>query len=244
MICALVLAAGRSRRMGTQKLLLPIPVPSTGSKNDALPSSGGADVSPSSSCGTDISLSSSSDTGVSPVASQDQHRHVKPMIAHIIDQVLTSPVEHVLVVVGADPRVPAALADRPLTLVANPEPEGDMLSSVRCGLRALPDGCDAVLVVLGDQPTVNPEVIAEMIRTFHETAHSIVVPVWQGTRGHPLLFSAAYREEILSDHDAVGLRGLLHAHPDQIHELDAADPAVLSDVDLPEDYEREVGSGQ
>jgi molybdenum cofactor cytidylyltransferase len=166
------------------------------------------------------------------------------MIAHVIDQVLTSPVEHFVVVVGSDPRVSAALADRPLTLVANPEPEGDMLSSVRCGLRALPDGCDGVLVVLGDQPAVRPELIVEMIRAFRETGRTIVVPTWHGTRGHPLLFSAAYREEILRDHNAIGLRGLLHAHPDEIHELDAADPAVLSDVDLPEDYDREVGSGQ
>jgi hypothetical protein len=36
------------------------------------------------------------------------------------------------------------------------------------------------------------------------------------------------------------LRGLLAAHPDEVFELPTDDPAVLSDMDLPEDYLREL----
>ena len=85
------------------------------------------------------------------------------MIARIVDEVLRSPVDRVFVVVGPDGgRIAEALAGRRVEFVTNPDPEAEMLSSVRCGLRAMPEDCEAVLVVLGDQPGVTAEVIATL----------------------------------------------------------------------------------
>jgi len=78
-----------------------------------------------------------------------------------------------------------------------------------------------------------------MVRAFEASGMGIVVPVHRGERGHPLLLSVRYRAEILERHDAVGLRGLLAAHPEDVLELEVADPAVLSDMDEPDDYRRE-----
>lgn len=191
MICAVVLAAGESRRMGCQKLLLPYG-PTT-------------------------------------------------VIEHIVDQLLDSAVEEVLVVVGhgAD-EVEAALAGRPVTTVAHPEYRAGMLSSVRCGLRALPSSGRAVLVALGDQPSITHDLVDKMVRAFDETTKPIVVPLYRGGRGHPLLFSMRFGDEILTRYDEVGLRGLLHAHPDEVFELAVSTPAALSDMDTPEDYAREM----
>ena len=47
-----------------------------------------------------------------------------------------------------------SLAGKSLTFVVNPDAAGDMLSSVRCGLKALPAECNAAIVILGDQPTI------------------------------------------------------------------------------------------
>lgn len=192
MICAVVLAAGLSRRMGAQKLLLPF---------------GG-----------------------------------KTVIAHIVDQILASEVDETYVVVGHEgERVRQELSGRHVTIVSNPDYESGMLSSVRCGLAALPEGCRAVLVALGDQPSVTSRLIGEMIRAYEITEKKILVPAYDGRRGHPLLFSAEYRHEILSHYDDVGLRGLLHAHPDDVFELDVSISTVLCDMDNPEDYRRELG---
>ena len=193
MICAIVLAAGRSRRMGVQKLLL---------------RSGG-----------------------------------KTVIAHIVDQLLQSAVERIFVVAGADgARIAQALSDRPVAIVPNPDPEADMLSSVRCGLRALPPQCAAVLVALGDQPSITAELVNEMLRSFAACGKGILAPTHGGRRGHPLLISTRYRDEILTGYDAIGLRGLLHAHPDDVFDLPASTPSVLSDVDTPADWRRERAS--
>jgi molybdenum cofactor cytidylyltransferase len=191
MICSIVLAAGRSRRMGAQKLLLPL---------------------------------------------GDQ-----TVIARIVDEVLLSPVDRIFVVVGPDgARIAEALAGRRVEFVTNPDPEAEMLSSVRCGLRAMPEDCDAVLAVLGDQPGVTADVIAAIVQAYNTSGRGIVIPTHNGRRGHPLLFSMLYRDEILTRHDDVGLRGLLHAHPEDVCELEFSTPNVIDDMDLPEDYERET----
>jgi molybdenum cofactor cytidylyltransferase len=114
---------------------------------------------------------------------------------------------------------------------------------VRWGLRALPETCAAILVVLGDQPDLTAELIARLIQAYCAARPGIVVPTYRGQRGHPLLFDSRYREEILTGYDHVGLRGLLLAHPEAVVELAVESPGILEDVDVPEDYRRIIGRG-
>ncbi len=191
MICAIVLAAGRSRRMGAQKLLLPF-----GSKT---------------------------------------------VIAHIVDQFTASSVDEVYVVVGCQGKqVSHELSGRSVSIVNNSNYKSGMLSSVRCGLHAISQQCRAVLVVLGDQPSVTIKLIDQMLQNFTSTEKQILVPLYNGKRGHPIMFSAAYRKEILTHYDNVGLQGLLYAHKDDIFELSVTASGVLSDMDYPQDYQREL----
>ena len=195
MICAIVLAAGSSRRMGVQKLLLPF---------------GG-----------------------------------KTVITHIIDQLLESSIDHVHVVVGHQAeRIRREISDRPVSIVTNAHYTSGMLSSVRCGLRNLPAQCRVVLVALGDQPSIRSALINRMLRSFATCKKNILVPLYKGKRGHPILFSITYRDAILTHYEEVGLRGLLHAHPDDVCELTVSTSSVLSDMDYPEDYRRELSIDQ
>ena len=193
MICAVVLAAGRSTRMATQKLLLPY--------------------------------------------------RGRTIIGHVVDEVLGSRVDRTLVVTGEDQERVTASLDRAVTFVPNPDPEGDMLSSVRCGVRAVPAGCDAVLILLGDQPAVTGEVIRSIVEARRLHGDSIIVPVYGGRRGHPILIPMRYAREVLTAHDGVGLRGLLMAHPDAVLEVPVDVPGVLEDIDTPEDYRAASGDG-
>jgi molybdenum cofactor cytidylyltransferase len=188
MICAIVLAAGRSRRMGTQKLLLPW---------------GG-----------------------------------KSVIAQVVDEI-GSGCDQVFVVTGADGHaVRAALADRAVNFVVNPQPESEMLESVRCGLRALPEECEGVLIIPGDQPTISAETVREIIRAFNETDATIVIPTFHGERGHPMVFHTKFREEVLTGFNGEGLNVLRKKHHSEVLELPLSAPQVLEDLDTPEEYER------
>jgi len=193
MICAVVLAAGLSHRMGVQKLLLPF--------------SG------------------------------------KTVIAHIVDTLLASTIDEVHIVVGHQAeRIISELSGRAVSVVNNPDYNSGMLSSVRCGLRSLPEDCRAVMVVLGDQPSITAGLVDQMLQYFTTTGENILVPIYKGKRGHPIVFSSHYRDEILTQYGDVGLRGLLHSHPNDIYELTVSDASVLCDMDYPEDYRREIGS--
>jgi molybdenum cofactor cytidylyltransferase len=191
MIDAIVLAAGRSLRMGTQKLLLPF-------------------------------------------AGQT-------VIGHIVEQVLAAPLRSAFVVVAAgDASVRSALADRPFSFVENPEPEGDMLSSVRAGIRALPRDTSAAMIVLGDQPSIRSDVVRSLLDAQQSSGRGIVAPVYGGKRGHPMLVAARHFRELLTGHDGIGLRGLLAAHHYDVFDLPVSDEGVLADIDYPEDYMREL----
>jgi molybdenum cofactor cytidylyltransferase len=185
MICAMVLGAGASQRMGTQKLLLPW----------------GA----------------------------------KTVIEHIVDKLLASRIDQVLVITGRDhARLALTLANAPVTLVHNNRYAQGMLSSVRCGLRALPETCHGVLVALGDQPTLETPTVDRLLDQFSPHA-GIVLPVYQGKQGHPLLFSRTYIPEILAQYEDTGLRGLLQVHDQAIQEVTVDSPTILQDIDTPDD---------
>jgi len=193
MICAIVLAAGRSERMGTQKLLLPL---------------GG-----------------------------------KPVVTRIVDELQRCTLHETIVVVGRDAgQVHAALRDRAVTFVANPDFTGDMLSSIRCGLRTLPTQCKAVLIVLGDQPNITAQLVIELVAAFRKSGRGIAVPTHNGHRGHPLLIARRFHDELLRQHEDVGLLGLLDAYPDEVFRLEIANAAILDDMDTPEDYQRHLNS--
>jgi molybdenum cofactor cytidylyltransferase len=191
MICAIVLAAGRSSRMGSQKLLLPF-------------------------------------AG-------------KTVITHIVDQLLASVIDKVYVVVGHEPnRIAKELSGRPVTIVTNPDYESGMLSSVRVGFEALPADCETVLVALGDQPSLASEMVDNMVRSFIKSGKGILMPLYNGKRGHPIIVARHYQQEILTHYDEIGLRGLLYAHPDDIFELKVSTSSVLQDMDYPEDYRHAI----
>jgi len=191
MICAIVLAAGCSSRMGTQKLLLPF--------------------------------------GQGTV------------ISHIVNQLLKSKVTKTYVVVGhKSEQIIEELSDKPITIVHNPEYKSGMLSSVRAGIRDLPQECDAVLIALGDQPSITTNLIDEIIRYFSVTDKKIIVPKYNDKRGHPILFSNIFKNEILTNFDDVGLRGILRAHDNDVYEMNVTDCSVISDMDYPQDYQQEI----
>jgi len=187
MIWAVVLAAGESRRMGTQKLLLPF---------------GGTTV-----------------------------------VAAVVRTAQASRAGGTLVVLGADrDAVRLELEPRGVEFALNRDFPLGMLSSVQAGFKALPAGAEAAVVMLGDQPFLPSRVVDTVIKAYEEGGKGIVIPVFQGRRGHPVLIDLKYRDEVLALDPAEGLRRLLRAHPDDILEVEAGDANILRDLDTPEDY--------
>jgi molybdenum cofactor cytidylyltransferase len=150
-------------------------------------------------------------------------------------------VDGVLVVLGhRSAEIAAALAGEDVETVFNPRyPEG-MLASVQAGAAAAPPDAEWLLIALGDQPSLRPEVVRTLLDAACAGAESILVPSYGGRRGHPLLIHARHREEIAGLPAEAGLRELLARHPEAIRHVVVPDEGVLRDMDTPDDYRREL----
>lgn len=163
------------------------------------------------------------------------------VIRQVVRSLKSSPVARVLVVLGhRSEEIVAHLEGSGAEIVLNPRyPEG-MLTSVQAAVAAAPVTTEWFLVALGDQPSLRPETVEHLLREAEAGDATILVPSYDGRRGHPLLIHASHRDEIASLDGAVGLRELLLRHPNVVHHVVMPEEGVLLDMDTPEDYQREL----
>ena len=165
----------------------------------------------------------------------------RTMIEHVVDTVLASAVDEVVVVLGCQAEaVQQALADRPVRGVVNTAWEEGLATSLRAGLAAASPQAEAVLFVLGDQPRLTAQTIDRLLAHYRTTRCPIVVPVYRGRRGNPVLFARSLFPELLALQGDVGGRVLLEKQRADIAEVDVGSDEILLDVDTLEDYEAQV----
>jgi molybdenum cofactor cytidylyltransferase len=159
------------------------------------------------------------------------------ILGTVIDHIVQSTVDETLVVLGSNrENIEEVIKDLPVKSVYNPSFKEGMLSSAQKGFGSLPEEAEAALIFLGDQPKIPTSVIDQVIRAYHSSEKGIVIPVYDRKRGHPVLISTKYREEVSHLNPQIGLRELIHNHPEDILEVDLDSPSILEDIDTPEDY--------
>jgi molybdenum cofactor cytidylyltransferase len=164
------------------------------------------------------------------------------ILERVVDTLLNAEVGEVIVVLGhvAD-RVRVVLGNRPVKAVVNESYRQGMLSSVKCGVRAISADCNAVLFALGDQPHIESAVVREVIQAYRAQDTGIVIPRYAGKKGHPIIINLPrYREAILNLPEHVGLNALMQAHADDVRLIDVATEDIIRDIDEPADYTREL----
>ncbi len=155
----------------------------------------------------------------------------------VIDHIVQSTVDETLVVLGSNrEKIEEVIKDLPVKSVYNPSYKEGMLSSAQKGFGSLPEEAEAALIFLGDQPKIPTSVIDQVIRAYLSSEKGIVLPVYDQKRGHPVLISTKYREEVAHLNPQIGLRELIHNHPEDILEVDLDSSSILEDIDTPEDY--------
>jgi len=126
----------------------------------------------------------------------------------------------------------AALA--PEVVVINKEWQKGQLSSIHAGLRSLPEGTtDGVLLCPVDHPLVSSHLIDLLVKAFRSQGKSIIMPTWEGHRGHPVLFSAKLYPELLAAPADVGARAVVWAHQSDIYELVTGEEGVVLNLNDP-----------
>ena len=163
-------------------------------------------------------------------------RDGKPLVAHAAAKYLQAGIETVIVVTGRDAaEVQEALAALDTRCVHNPDyATGEILSSVKTGLRAMPDEIAAVFIQPADMPCMPADVIPRLAAA-HEPGWN-TAPRFKGQRGHPVLLDRAYWRAMLDLPAGAMPRDALRGT--QLRSLDVKDEGVLLDIDTRETYER------
>ena len=111
-----------------------------------------------------------------------------------------------------------------------------MITSIQAGIRALPEGLAGAMLFLVDHPVVEAETIEALIARLRP-GH-IVLPTFEGRRGHPVLFSAPVLKEVLALPSSQGANIIVHRDPKRIVQVPLNAPGILIDIDTPEQFRR------
>lgn len=166
----------------------------------------------------------------------------KTILQTVVDVLLTLDLLDIIVVLGHEAeRVRDSLDGRGVTCCYNEYYEEGMFSSVLCGVNAIPETADAMVMTLGDQPHINTRVGRAVVNAYQCGSAGIVIPTWDGKRGHPALVDLKrYRDKILSLPGEEGLKPVMRGYVDDTLELAVDDAGILRDLDTPEDYRLEL----
>lgn len=161
------------------------------------------------------------------------------LLEHQLLQVNRSKVDQLIVVLGyQSTKLLSYFEDFSGQLVWNENYEKGKTESIKKGLLSLNENIDCFIIASVDQP-IKQALIDSMINCFMETKSKIMIPVYDGKRGHPILFSSELIEELLQiNEDTRGLKAILHKRKSEIHELLVSDRSVLFNFNSPEDYEQ------
>ena len=123
-------------------------------------------------------------------------------------------------------------------VVLNPDPSIGPVASLQAGLRSLPNHAPAVLFAPVDHPLFTAATVECLIRGFVESRAPLVVPAFEGWRGHPVLFSRNVFPELLEENLPEGARTVVRRYLDDRLQLSVDDPGILADIDTQEDYRK------
>lgn len=186
-VSALVLAAGKSERMGQPKQLMPF--------------------------------------GTSTIVEQT------------IDNLLRSDANDLIVVLGYKAEeVREKIADRPVRITVNRAYQRGLSTSIIAGLSLVDEKSQAIMIALADQPVIDSKTINRLINEFNSHDKGIAIPTYRGRRGHPVIFSIKYKEELFHLKGDIGGRQIIREHPDDVLEVAVDSEGINIDIDTGSDY--------
>jgi molybdenum cofactor cytidylyltransferase len=124
-------------------------------------------------------------------------------------------------------------------VVINPDYRSGQTSSLQVGLRSLvADDLEAILLCLVDHPAVAAETVRNIVTTFRQSGAPVVIPTYQGRRGHPVLIGRQVFGELLGLARDAGADSVVRRYRPATRFVEVEDQGIVMDVDDPESYRR------
>ncbi|WP_366656514.1 molybdopterin-binding/glycosyltransferase family 2 protein [Fodinicurvata sp. EGI_FJ10296] len=166
-----------------------------------------------------------------------------PMIRRVVDTLTSSGrIGAIHIVTGhRNADLAAALAGTPVSFIANPDFADGLSTSVKAAARTLAAGSpsgdrpDGVFFVLGDMPDIDVATIGALADAFDPArGPSIIVPTFQGKRGHPVLWDSRFLPDFAALTGDIGAKSVIASNEDAVVEIAVGSDGILTDIDTPE----------
>ena len=164
-------------------------------------------------------------------------------LGHLIEVTRDSRIGVTRVVLGAGAEAIRTITKLdPSAVVLNPEWEKGQLSSICAGLQSL-EGIeiDGIVLCPVDHPLVSARLVGELVHRFYEGKKAIVLPTFNGRRGHPVIFSKMLFGELLAAPEDKGARAVVWANAGSILEVPTEEEGVILNINDPGMLERATG---
>ncbi|MBA4788443.1 MAG: NTP transferase domain-containing protein [Rhizobiales bacterium] len=160
----------------------------------------------------------------------------RAVVRRVAEAALAAGAHPVLVVTGHQgDKVRVALDGLKVTFVDNPDYARGLATSLGVGIRAVPPDCQGAMVMLGDMPLVDSSLVKRLMAAFAPAEGRLVaVPVVDGRRGNPVLWSRRFFPELAALEGDMGARAVLATYPEAVVEVEASGAGPTLDVDTPE----------
>ena len=165
--------------------------------------------------------------------------HGETVVEHLQKMLAETQVSEIIVVLGAhaDQIKPYILNHKKVKFVYNKDYNFGQTSSFKAGLEGVSDNSRGVLLLPVDYPIICADTIDLLIRHFLDNHPPILIPTFEGHKGHPPLFSIDLRDEFLALDNESGLNTIARAHQDETAVLPVEDVGVISAFNTLEEFE-------
>ena len=164
----------------------------------------------------------------------------KTFIEHLIEITHHPRIAVRRIVLGAHvDEIRAKLPGESASVVINPDWRQGQLSSIQAAIRTIAaDETAGIILCPVDHPLISPELIARLIDAFDSSGQLIVLPIYHGRRGHPVIFGASLYAELLAASPAIGAREVVWAHAAELLEVATEEDGVVLNINDPETLRR------
>jgi molybdenum cofactor cytidylyltransferase len=132
----------------------------------------------------------------------------------------------------------SASATKKVKVTFNPYYKRGMSTSIHKGLQVMDPRSEGILISLGDQPFLKTRTINVLLRAFHQRKGKIIVPSFEGTKGHPVIFHRKYEKELLKLRGDTGGKPILVKYSKQVRVIPVRSEGVIRDIDTREEYRK------
>lgn len=162
----------------------------------------------------------------------------KTFLANIVDIFSKSGLGKIYAVVGKDAElIKTTNKDLEVEFLTNKEYKKGQLSSIKVSLEHIPKTCDSIMIHLVDHPLIQRETVKAILTARKSTNAPVIIPVFKGKRGHPVLFGSEVFDDIKSAPMDVGARSVVWKYANNVHEIIVDDQGIVLNINTPELYQ-------